>query len=54
MSNLIFRSPQRPTRQESNEPRPQRPLPRVFVSKLECDLKQQDKIVRAMFGRRPG
>jgi len=58
MLNITFRSPQRPARQDStetsNEHRPERPLPRVFVSKLECDLKHHDKLARALFGRRTG
>jgi hypothetical protein len=54
MFNLTFRTSTRPARQESTEQhRPERPLPRVFVRKLECDLKQQDKLARLLVGRRP-
>jgi hypothetical protein len=54
MFNVTYRTPQRPPRQEAHEHRPERPLPRVFVSKLECDLQHHDKLARALLGRRPG
>ena len=54
MFNLRYRTTPRPTRQEHAEPKPERPLPRVFVRKLECDLAQHDKIARVLMGRRPG
>jgi hypothetical protein len=54
MLNLRLRSVPRPTRQENPDHKPERPLPSVFVRKLEGDLAYHDKLARAFIVRRPG
>ena len=54
MLNLRLRSAPRPPRHENPDHKPERPLPSVFVRKLESDLAHHDKLARAFIVRRPG